>query len=380
MRFASQIDNTNFVTHKAYKQSGFSLVELMVGVVIGLLAMLVIVNVFSIFEGQKRTTTGNSDAQTNGAIALFNLQRDAQSAGFGLPVFGSEISPFNCPINTVIDHDNNAGTPAIGLSPIVITDGAGANGSDTISIRNGDSMRGGITVDMEPGSSTNVVRVDNQIGCAINDVALAIAQPTPGGPLTCGMSRVTALPNTPLRVTLANVLPQVASGNALSCLGIWNEYQYTVNANNQLTRSGTVTAGVPDAAAVPIVTEVVNMQAQYGVSATPNSNQVTQWVDATGAWAATATTPAMADRNRIKAVRIAVVTRNNLLERSNVTAVCSSLNAANPTGLCAWDGAAAGSAAPAIDLTADANWQRYRYRVYDSIIPIKNIIWSRGTL
>lgn len=368
---------------KTYKQNGFSLVELMVGLVIGLLAALVIINVFSVFEKQKRTTTGNSDAQTNGAIALFNLQRDLQTAGYGLPVFGSDTSPFNCPIGTDFDHDSNpaATSPNIGLSPVVITDGVGQNGSDTISIRNGDSMKGGIAVNMEPGTATNVVRADNNIACVVNDVALVIGQPIPGGALNCSMTRVNAISasGTQFNIALA-ATTNVASGNALACLGVWNEFQYTVNVN-QLTRSGTLTAaGVPNVTAVPIVTDIVNMQAQYGISATPDDNQVTQWVDATGVWAATATSPTMANRNRIKAVRIAVVARNGLLENANVTADCSSLIAANPTGLCAWDGAAAGSAAPLIDLSADANWQRYRYRVYESIIPIRNIIWSRSSL
>lgn len=366
---------------QALKQKGFSLIELMVGLVIGLLATLVIVNVFSIFEGQKRITTGNSDAQTNGAIALFNLQRDVQLAGYGLPVYGSDFSPFNCPINTTVDHDNVAGTAAIGLSPIVITNGNGANGSDTISIHYGDSMKGGIAVDIIAGTAAPVAWVDTNIGCALNDVALVINQPTPGGALNCSMMRVggvTAAGVTPVKVTLS-ASTNVVVGSSLACLGVWNEIQYAVTAN-QLTRSGAVTAGVPSVTAVSIVPDIVNMQAQYGISATANSNQVTQWVEPTGVWANTATTPALADRNRIKAVRIAIVARNGKLETTNVTQQCSAVNAANPTGLCAWDGAAAGSDAPVIDLSADANWQRYRYRVYESIIPVKNIIWSRGTL
>ena len=44
-------------------QAGFSLVEIMVGLVIGLLATLVILQVFSVYEGQKRTTTGTADAR-----------------------------------------------------------------------------------------------------------------------------------------------------------------------------------------------------------------------------------------------------------------------------------------------------------------------------
>ena len=370
-------------THQAPKQKGFTLIEIMVGLIIGLLVTAVVVSVFRVFEAQKRTTTGNSDAQTNGAIALFNLQRDAQLAGFALPVYGSDFSPFNCPINTTIDHDNNAGTAAIGLSPIVITDGNGANGSDTIAIRFGDSMKGGIAVEMQAGTATNVVQVDNNIGCTFNDVALVI-NPS-GAALNCSMMRVgpsptgvTATGITPAKVTLS-ATTNVAVGNSLSCLGVWNEVQYAVTAN-QLTRSGTVTTGVPSAIAVPMVPDIVNMQAQYGISASANSNQVTQWVNATGAFANAATTPTLANRNLIKAIRIAVVARNGLLEPANVTDTCSSRTAAKPTGLCAWDGAAAGSQAPAIDLSADANWQRYRYRVYETIIPIKNIIWSRSVL
>jgi type IV pilus assembly protein PilW len=384
------------VIKKTSRHDGFSLIELMVGMVIGLLATLVIMNVFDSFETQKRKTTGNSDAQTNGAIALYNLQRDVQSAGYGLPVFSSEMSPFNCPLNTTIDHDNNAASPQIGLTPVLITDGAGQNGSDIISIRNGDSMKGGIAVNMEAGTSTNVVQADNNIGCTLNDIALTINQPSPGSrALGCSMTRVTGLTApgvTPVRITLASTT-NVAVGNALSCLGVWNELQYTVNMN-QLTRSGSLTAaGVPDVTPIPIVTDIVNMQAQYGISdapdfslAEPYKNQITQWVNATGIWANTATTPSVENRNRIRAVRIAIVARNGLLENTNITNPCSSTTAAAPTGLCSWEGVPVGGAitvaspAPDINLTADANWQRYRYRVYQSIIPIKNIIWSRRAL
>ena len=376
------------------KQNGFSLVELMVGLVIGLLAALVIMNVFGVFEKQKRSTTGSSDAQTNGAIALYNLQRDVQTAGYGLPVFSADVSPYNCPINTSIDHDSNAASPVIDLSPVVIADGVGQNGSDAISIRNGDSMKGGISVDMQAGTSTNVAQVDNNIGCAVNDMALIINQSgTDVRNLNCSMTKVTALTApaiTPVKITLASTT-NVAVGNSLSCLGVWNEFQYAVNAN-VLTKTGSLdAAGVPNVAAVPIVTDIVNVQAQYGITAAPNfalpepyTNQITQWVNATGAFASAALTKE--NRNRIRAVRIAVVARNGLLENTNVTSACSSLTAASPTGLCAWEGVPVGGAitvsspAPAIDLTADANWQRYRYRVYESITPIRNIIWSRRAM
>jgi len=70
------------------RQRGVTLVELMVGLVIGLLATLVIAQVAIVFEGQKRSTTGGSDAQLNGALALQTLQRDIQLSGYGIATGG----------------------------------------------------------------------------------------------------------------------------------------------------------------------------------------------------------------------------------------------------------------------------------------------------
>jgi type IV pilus assembly protein PilW len=154
-------------------------------------------------------------------------------------------------------------------------------------------------------------------------------------------------------------------------MGRWNQYTYTV-VGNQLHRND-----ASSATPTPIVSEIVDMQAQYGVSDTANSNRITAWVDASAPWDA----PTVTNRNRIKAVRIAVVARNGILEKTDVdgSVACSSLTAANPTGLCAWAGAA-GSPAPEIDLSGDANWKRYRYRVYETIVPLRNMIWSKNTL
>ena len=362
------------------KQSGFSLIELMVGMMIGLLATLAITQFFAAFEQQKRATTGNSDAQTNGSIALYSLQRDLQNSGYGLPVFGDELSPYNCPTSgadaPTVNHDSDATTPNIGISPVLITDGGSDNGySDTVAIHSGDSMRAGVSVPMEAGTATNVVRVDNNMGCQVGDIALVINQANPSAPaaLKCSMWRVQAVSNAaPISITLSGTT-NVAVGNELSCMGVWNEVRYAVDDKNQFTRTGALVAGVPSKDAVPMVPEIVDLQAQYGISATPDSNQITQWVEPTGTWGSAITA---VNRSRIKAVRVAIVARNGELGTENLTAACSSTSAVEPTGLCAWEGSAT-SPAPTIDLSAIDNWQRYRYRVYETIIPIRNIIWAR---
>ena len=49
------------------RQQGFGLIEIMVGILIGLLMVLIIYQVYEVSEGQKRTITAGSDAQQNAA-------------------------------------------------------------------------------------------------------------------------------------------------------------------------------------------------------------------------------------------------------------------------------------------------------------------------
>lgn len=363
-----------------FYQAGFTLVEIMVGLTIGMLAALVIVQVMSIFEAQKRTTTGTADAQTNGGIALYTIGHELQMAGY--PLLPMTDSPLEC-VTLVINGTLDATIPNR-LSPVAIVDGGAAAGaSDTITIRYGNSLKGGAPAQItalpfasaaSPAPAMDVT-VTSNLGCQVNDKILI----TSGA--ACTMSNVVAVSGT-TTVTFADpsIIPAdlsnataaattittnaAAVGANLACLGTWNEVTYAVN-NGNLQRAGTDS-----------VAGIVNIQAQYGISNATNLNQVTQWVNASGVtWAA----PTVANRNRIKAVRIAVVARNAKMETGAVTTACSSLTAAAPTGLCAWEGSAT-SPAPTIDLSNDPNWANYRYRVFETIIPLRNVIWSKNTL
>lgn len=106
----------------------------------------------------------------------------------------------------------------------------------------------------------------------------------------------------------------------------------------------------------PFLAQVVDFQVQYGV-APAGSQTVDSWVDATGGWAA----PSAADQRRIKAVRMAIVTRGNL-EREMVS----------PDTLVLWDPGGAGERT--IALSDDQRY--YRYRVLTVIVPIINMVWA----
>jgi type IV pilus assembly protein PilW len=353
------------------KQTGFSLIEIMVGLVIGLLVTLVITQVMSIFEAQKRSTTGTADAQTNGNIALYNIGRDIQFAGYALAP-SPDNSPLECATVTPGAAAIAAGmTVAAGvknIAPITIASGAA---SDTIDIRYGNSILGGIPTLITAAPIGKAITVKSNLGCRDDDFVV-ITKGT-----SCNVTKLAATADAPSGITGNQIVNlkstetvsalATANNSNLSCVGDWKMITYAVN-NGNLQLNG-----------ADAITGIVSIQAQYGISASANSNVVTQWVDpSVAAWV----TPAIADRNRIKAIRIAVIARNPKIEPASATlptSQCSAYNSASPTGLCAWAGTAT-SPAPTINLTADPDWRRYRYRVFETIIPLRNVIWSKDML
>ena len=362
----------------------------MVGLVIGLLATLVVMQVFSIFEAQKRTTTGTADAQTNGNVALFSIKRDVAMAGYGLIPIGQASVP-DSPIECTTTNYADSGVTT--LDPVTITDGGTAPGaSDTITIRYSSSDTGGNFTQIKyiGTAGPNIATVNDNQGCNVNDVALVV------NGNTCNLTKVTALSTPPdyTLITLSNTASMgAATGNQLACLGKWQEIVYRVNPNYNPVDPNNSQAYL-EQNGKPVVADIVNLQAQYGITATVDSNQIIQWVDATnGPFGNFGPGMAVADRNRIKAIRVAVVARNNLMEKTYVSGPCTSLTADAPAGVCAWAGSSAGtnpiSAAPAIDLSNDQDptdpnlpqrWRRYRYRVFETMIPLRNMIWSKDTL
>lgn len=336
------------------RQNGFTLVEIMVGLAIGMLATLIIIQVISVFEAQTRTTTGTADAQTNGSIALYNVTRDIQMAGYSLmPGVSADnaavlVSPLNCSTATM-----TFGTTGMtSIVPIGLANGV----SDTITIRYGNSAGGGIPTKVNGVPAAAAVPVESSLGCSDwGDIVLFV------NGTQCGTARLPVSGVTDATtIALADPLPVAAvEGANVSCLGAWHEVTYRVNNNNLERRD---TAESPNF--LPTIAGIVNIQAQYGTSAATNDNQVTLWVEPD-----TIDLANPAQRNRIKAIRIAIVARNEKTESgSDVT-----------TAISAWTGSAS-SPAPAVDLSADANWKRYRYRVFETIVPVRNIIWSKDTL
>lgn len=352
---------------------GFSLVELMVGMTIGLLVVIVIMQSFSVFETQKRTTTAGSDAQSSGLMAMTQLEQEVRNAGGG---FTSD-SAFSC--NTIFSYFDDGTTvttpvPAFSslMAPVVITDGG--TGSDTITIKRGTNFLGSIPASITsamPNTSAildvsftqgfaapNKIMLSQNGNCTIMeitsvlDAALKI-QHNPGGG-GASWNPPGSFYNTSPGNTWPGAgggPPNYSTGTKILNVGELFVKTYSVNANNNLQVLDSST-NIPGGVAVtyPLVKDIVSLQAEYGVSSGAGVQPVSNWVSATGTWSALDS----AEIKRIKAIRLTLVARSSKKEITDVTT-------APPGG---------------VNVSNLTDWQKYRYRVYTTIIPLRNIIWS----
>jgi len=136
---------------------------------------------------------------------------------------------------------------------------------------------------------------------------------------------------------------------------------YTVDASTHALRTQRL---LPNADPVaPLVSDVVNLKAHYGLD-TNNDGIVDSWQDATGVWsAANLPTQPLATLQQIRAVRVAIVTRSAQYERDPVTA-----------GPIVMFDASLGGHTEEMTLSADDT--HYRYKVLETVIPLRNALWN----
>src|SRR5664280_263637 len=116
---------------------GVTLIEILVGIAIGLIGMLVMFQTITVWDARTRVSTSSGDAQIAGSLAMFNLERDLRLSGMGFGTAGS--AELGCVVNA---HDNaaSAGGSNFVLRPVNIVPGGDATAvPDTIEVLYGDS-------------------------------------------------------------------------------------------------------------------------------------------------------------------------------------------------------------------------------------------------
>lgn len=347
------------------EQCGFTLIELMVGMVIGMAVVLAMGQVMSVNEGYKRTTMFGNDSMVNGALALNMIERDGKNAGFGGIAMIQNLSGSGCEVRM----KNSTGNSTLTLTAVEITDGAGG-APDSIRFISSNSSGVALPIKIEASNKDDIVfQADSVIG--IEDQDLMIAVP-PG----CNNDNWASV----FQVTSLDILnnkikhdPSPASewnhsgANNIFPENGYPEDSYIINMGKPATMNNHVYSIVnnglqlQDAATTQIVfPQIIQLQAEYGVD-TNDDQTVDNW-----------STAAPANWTQVKAVRLALVSRSAQWQKDVVT-TDEEVETYNLTW---W-----GRDIEGVDLNTgnnrDDDWKHYRYQVFETVIPLRNLIWQK---
>ncbi len=394
------------------------MVELLVSVLIGMLALMFVMRSTVDFEKNRRSGIGGSDSMQNGVIALFSMENDAAQAGWGL----NDTSLLGCP-GRLFDtqnyaNGNVAGGVALTLSPVTVVFN-GAN-PDQISFFSGTSDAGAGSVGLSTAVAAGALSMTGDVNNTffkVGDV-LAVAPPVPttgalagvqSGP--CAIAQVSSVPvNTPnigvandgtlnTRFNPTTGLMLVPAGGFLgsSQSKIFNLGQgrslafHTWDVNNGVLRLRATDLSGASNAPVSAVSGIVSIKALYGFDTragaafTPDLGLViSQWsagmLDANADGLVNSL-----DYQRLGAIRIAVVARSRQIEKLTPGHTdCSDIipaNAALPTVFSNQEPANIATVPLQVNVAVagDAiHWSCYHYRIFETIVPLRNSGWKPG--
>jgi type IV pilus assembly protein PilW len=387
--------------------------------VIGLLATIVVMQMFNDSEKRNRTAMGSADAQSNGVLTFYQLQSHLQRAGYGL----NDAGLFTCKLKWKVASGNYISVPVeiapVTINPVSTTGGvttsvlpAGDANTDTVLIMygNGNGEPQGNTV---IAYTAPVYTMQMPTAFAVGNRVIAAPAGAPSAACTTDLiiDRVTLVGTTTVTTALG------AAGVALFNLGAGPDgenaaitatnptngpsiWAYAVRGGNLTVCDFTVNDCSLDgskgdsAVWVPVASNIVSLRAAYWKDTTAAADGIpdvdTNTVKAhdqvqptTGcAWA------------RVPSVSIALVSRseepehhpeNPDLEIVTVTPsdIGRTIGSRTITGTANAPTWAQNAAAPLVgatgtlgpDTSANEGWKRYRYKTFEATVPLRNVGW-----
>jgi type IV pilus assembly protein PilW len=396
------------------RAAGFSLIELLVAMVIGLVLTLAITSVLIRSEGSKRSTTSVNDINQSGAYATYLLDRYLRSAGSGYSQ--NWRSTYGCLVNASNDKKVVLPLPSGGpvapsvlikvnfpmrLAPVIIGKDLADTGTETrgdvLRVMSGTSGVGETAQAVVPGSlSATQLSLPTTLGYTTRDLLL-FANASGSNCLVTQAGSHLATDAGPL-LTLDDKFafyrdPSAFVGDALA-LQIGREggnlpqfLLIGVGNNNTLVSYDLLQDNPSDEA---LTDSVVEMRAIYGLdnktvgppATTLPDGVIDEWVDATGDFDATklmnGTPESQVRLRQIVAVRVGLILRTSLAERSKSTAASGvtsaetfeqgsgtelTLFADQPTTL-------------QKTRTLSTAERAYRFRTVEMTIPLRNVLMA----
>jgi type IV pilus assembly protein PilW len=395
------------------RAAGFTLVEIMIALLIGLIGIVVMMQTFAVSEGFKRTATSGTDAQINGGVGLYMLQRELRMSGYGLNAMMLAGCPsvrvWNNAAGTGMDMPivpfmiNPAGVPAgdantdvlliaygtsdSAVSGIGLTMGQVSGPNDPLNLSsNWDAFQtGDLFVTVQPNGATPscvlheaTLTTNPATNCGSSNASPLVTfgtttyqQHTPAGCVTTTprYNRASAITDSSGTAVPSLTYP----GGTVYNLGNLAVHVYAVR-NGALTMCDWMAANCTAAAGfTPIVDDIVSLRAVYGMNLTPAVNAAVG--DGVIAWNRNDLTTNVYLPSRVMAVTMAVVARSGLKEKVNQAGVCATTpSATRPDVVQDWIYQSMAGAAINVSATS-TDWACYRYKLFQTSVPMRNTIW-----
>jgi type IV pilus assembly protein PilW len=344
------------------QESGAGLVDVMVGVTVALFALLIIYVVVARSDKFRQDAQSAGDAQQTGLFILSRLAFDIANAGSGFAAAAKAMS--SCPASaSIVDT----------LRPvaILITDGGRDDIADNVVIRYGVSTAIGAAVPFaaDAAAGGNFL-VQSPYGFAIGDRVIAV-----GRNGDCAATDVTGF-NVPatgiVEIAHAPLTTAFPASAWLVNLGPTKDAQiirYDV-ASGVLRTTDLLGGDVPN----PLASNVVNLKLQYGIDR-DGDGMLDTWVPAkagpSGDWSAAVLLAAPGDTlRRIKAIRVGLIVRSDFLDRAVTSAFPWTMFDCEASDKSTCPGRLSG-------VIAASTGGGYRYRIYETVVPLRNQIWNR---
>jgi type IV pilus assembly protein PilW len=373
---------------------GFTLIELMVAVALGMALVLALTMVMIRHDSGKRTMVSTNDLSLTSSYISYSLDRELRSAGSGFTQ--SWRDTFGCVLRVarggaqVLPRASAFPAPFAGvpqqvrLAPLLIHAGAGAGGSDVLAVATGSAGLGETPIRVQPASATATdLRVTSTVGLRGNDLVL-IAEDGVGcvlqqvaAPFTGGANQLLSFGGTYAKAEIDSLqlVDFSTAGTAfVSLLGntAGNPPMlrlFGVGDGDRLFSHDVLQLDGTDIAQ-PVVDGVADLRALYGVD-TDADGRIDNWVSPTAAGytAAGLTDGSQAARDRlltIMAVRVGMVLRSDRIERSEVAPDELTLFTDLPAALQHTHAVAAGQ-------------RTQRFRTVEFTVPLRNVMIAART-
>lgn len=331
------------------QHAGFSIVEMMVGLTIGMLGMIVIAQVLSIYQDTSRSTESGGNAQQNGALSLLSLERDIRQAGYGMNI----TNMLGC---QVLSTDNSSGrTVSFLFVPVVIDQGLNTAPDQVhITYSNANMVTTPSMLLQQMVAADSDYIVSNRFGFNVGNLVLA----TNGG-VNCDLAQITATPGAPNQSAIVHAASGRYQARQIfaSTAQIYNLGDNPVSNRYSIVDGGLQVFSEITGETALVADGVVDLQADYGINTdgdlegTVDEYRSSPDVDGNGVvtWD---------EWERVVAVRIGLVSRSSKRENAEVT-----------PNLPTWAG---GTFA---NVGTKPEWQQYRYQVFETTVLLRNMLW-----